>query len=383
MGFPGWKSRVALVIQSSQVPADVTDFPVLLNKENTPQESYEADSGWSALNGGGDLRFSSDSAGNTRLACEVETFVTDNNPANANVSVFVKIPSISSASNTTFYMFYGKAGQSQPARNDTYGLENVWNSGYKGVWHLNQTFADGSVNFTDSTSLNNTGEGKVLDGSPTVSLVDGKWGGKAQRCSNAVAYDTVWAIEIDAGSDLNFSASPMTVTAWLKFIDTTQGWWLGKGDDAGENWQMRGLGINEDGSNRWMWWNRTGGDEDLKSTSSPSNDTWFHWGTSVASDGTLRFYLNGAAAGTESAGSVSSGAGNKVLSIGTGRGDTSARAEPWKGNVDEVRIHNVARSANYILTEYRTTNTPSTFIIEGTPARLKRSQGFMAAFFGM
>ena len=157
MAFPtGWGRRCALVIQSSKVTDTETNFPVLVTEDTLPSEIFDADGSYPALNGGGDIRFSSDEAGNTQLACEIEQFVTDNNPANGKAAVWVKVPSMSSSSNTTIYIWYNKAGESQPAEGDAYGKHAVWDSNYKMVQHMNQDPSGGAGCIIDSTS-NSTG----------------------------------------------------------------------------------------------------------------------------------------------------------------------------------------------------------------------------------
>ena len=70
MAFPtDWGRRCAIVIQSSKVDANLADFPVLLTKDTLPSEMFDHDGSYPALEGGGDIRFSSDEAGETQLAC--------------------------------------------------------------------------------------------------------------------------------------------------------------------------------------------------------------------------------------------------------------------------------------------------------------------------
>jgi len=135
MAFPAdWDCKCALVIQSSKVDADLLDFPVLLTKDTLPSEMFDHTSDNHALEGGGDIRFSSDEAGNTQLACEVVSFSLDD--ADNEAEIWVKIPSVASETNTTFYIWYDKTGETQLAIDATYGAENVWDSAFKMVQHM-------------------------------------------------------------------------------------------------------------------------------------------------------------------------------------------------------------------------------------------------------
>jgi len=175
MAFPdGWLRRCELVIQYGKVGTTLANFPTLITKDTLPSEIFDADGSYPALNGGGDIRFSSDSAGVTQLACEIEQFVTDNDPANGKAAIWVKVPSVSSSSNTTIYIWYNKSGETQPAENDTYGKENVWDSNYKLVQHMNQDPSGSAPQMIDSTSndCDGTSAGTML----TEDLVDAQIG---------------------------------------------------------------------------------------------------------------------------------------------------------------------------------------------------------------
>ena len=129
--------RCELVIQSSQVPASLTDFPLLLTAATLPSEMFDADGSYPALDGGGDIKFSSDEAGATRLSCEIVTFTIDNNPANGTAEIWVKVPSVSGSLNTSLWVWYDLSGESQPDSNAAFGSESVWAAGI-GVYHLDE-----------------------------------------------------------------------------------------------------------------------------------------------------------------------------------------------------------------------------------------------------
>jgi len=335
----------------------------------------DADGGKAALSGGGDLVFSSDSAGSTRLACDVQQFVTDNNPANALVEVYVKIPSVPTASNTVFYMWWGNAAASQPARNASYGMEATWNSSYKAVYHLSEAWGTGADNFKDATASVKHGTGSITAGAPTLSSVAGKWGGKSIRCTDAVSYSKVYQIAISGTSPLDFNVRPSTIEAWIKSYDTQSGWWIGKGSSSNTNWNMRGIGLNT--GDHKVWWNRSAGDTSLKSSGTLSNDTWTNIAVTTASDGSMVFYISGSASGTGGAGTISSENGTDTLLLGTG--NETARQEPWKGNMDEIRILNTQKASTYFSTVYNNHNAPGSFSSYGTTQNMAK-RGLLWAF---
>lgn len=53
-GFPqNWGRKCELIIQSSQITGDLTEFPVLITEATLPQEMFDSDGTYPALNGGG------------------------------------------------------------------------------------------------------------------------------------------------------------------------------------------------------------------------------------------------------------------------------------------------------------------------------------------
>lgn len=380
MAFPiGWKWKAAITIDKTKVGADQTDYPYLLSQENCPTDAMDADGAKPALDGGGDLIFTSDINGVTRLACDVQQFQIDNNPAAALVEVYVKIPSVSASVNTVFYMWWGNASASQPARNAAYGMEATWNSDYKAVYHLTESWGTTADRFKDATANVKHGTGSITAGAPTISSVAGKWGGKSLRCIDAVSHSKVYQIAINGGAPLDFNVRPSTCCAWVKSYDTQQGWIMGKGSDATRNWGLRGLGL--DSSDHKLWWNRNGGDSSVKSSGTLTNDTWTYVAAATAADGSNAFFLQGSASGTSGAGTIASENGTDTLRIGAGGGgDVDARQEPWTGNIDEIRFLNVAKASTYVSTVYNNHNAPGSFSSFGSTIRANTHNDFFSFF---
>lgn len=114
--FPaGWREKIGLLVHHAHVMETVTDMPVLITTACLPDYVVDADGGRAALNGGGDIRFTSDLEGRNLLACHVVSFVTANDPANASAEIWVRIPTLSPTADTMIFMWWKKAGVSQPA----------------------------------------------------------------------------------------------------------------------------------------------------------------------------------------------------------------------------------------------------------------------------
>ena len=138
MAFPDlWARRAPIVI--SAVGSGLVDFPVHLNAACFPSESLDSTSANKAKSDGGDLRFSSDAAGTVELPAEIRRWVQDASPANVRAEVHVKVPALSRTATTTIYVWYANAAATKPAATDPNGSQAVWDSGFVGVYHLDNT----------------------------------------------------------------------------------------------------------------------------------------------------------------------------------------------------------------------------------------------------
>lgn len=135
MAFPvGWARRCAIVIGADQVAGTGTlsDFPVCLTKANLPSEMLDKDGSYPAQMGGGDIRFSSDSAGTTLLPCHVLEFIPADDPANGQALIYVGVD-LSGTVDTTIYVWYSTATRvEQPKYNANTDADGFRGSDY--VW---------------------------------------------------------------------------------------------------------------------------------------------------------------------------------------------------------------------------------------------------------
>jgi len=354
MAFPtGWGRKCKLTIQNGKVPGSLSDFPALLDLTTLPSEMFDADGSYPALNGGGDIRFSSDASGSTQLACEIVTFITDNTPANGEAEIHVKIPSLASATDTDFYVWYNKSGETQPAETDTYGKHNVWNSNFKLVQHMNQDPSGSSPQMIDSTSNSN-------DGTSAGSMTSG----------DSITGQVGKGIDLDGTDDglaiadsTSLDAENITISAWFKASQLTQLQSLiRKGNGSGDDSYTLILNDPADGDIRLYIHDGSWRAGPYKSIS--IDTMYLVHGTY---DGTnLRLYLGGSEVATSPM-AYTGACDITTDEMGVGFRPKTIRDRYFKGLIDEVRVSNIARSANWIETEYNNQNDPATFVIEGTP----------------
>lgn len=122
----GYSYRREFTIDNTKVigASDFTDFTILVNLTNASIKDT-ANGGKVTSSAGNDIRF--ETTGGTKLAHEIERY--DN--VNGQLIAWVKIPTLATASDTDFYMYYGRSGVA--AEQDP---TNAWNSDYKAVVHM-------------------------------------------------------------------------------------------------------------------------------------------------------------------------------------------------------------------------------------------------------
>jgi len=158
MALTGWGRRCELTIQGAEVTGSPSDMIVKLwwdgssLTSNVPQEMMDGDGSYPCLSDGGDIRISSDIDGNTLLNLHIRSITLDNNPANSRLEAALSIDT--TGSNQVVYLWYNKAGESQPAASAAGGYEGVYDICYAAL-PLDETvspFEDFSANGSDATA---------------------------------------------------------------------------------------------------------------------------------------------------------------------------------------------------------------------------------------
>ncbi len=328
-----WAYRKTITIDHTKVGATLTSFPFLVTYAS------DTDLAADAQDDGDDILFTS-ADGSTKLDHEIETF----SGSTGALVAWVEVPSLSSTVDTVLYLYYGN-GSAASQQNVT----GVWDSNFKGVWHLDETVTDEQLTGThnDSTSnVNNMTQG----GNVTVT---GKIG-SAQDLDGTNDY-----IKRANAASLQVT-STFTLSGWVQMdafgagneIDPI----LRKGEGSPNNYQ---LALHDGKSSLYV-----NGSDDTPTVGSStvlSTGTWYYVVATHNSAGTSYVYLNGAQSASGVAAYVAA-TDTRELFIG-GRDDA---LDVSNGRFDEVRISNTARSATWISTEYNNQNTPSTFSSTGS-----------------
>ena len=270
-----------------------------------------------------------------RLATERDFYAST-----SDTSVFwVKQSSISTSTNQSFYMCYGDSGVStDPNLDTTYGATSTWNTNYKAVWHLpNGT----NLTANDSTGVNNATT--ITATASSTGQIDGAAGfnGSAQVITvpNSSSIQLSGAFSEEAWFYENSTANYRTI--------------ISKGNNFSRSMSV----FLNNGSTNSLYYDNVGA---LSLSSSWLLNTWNH--LVLTDDGTnLKAYLNGTNVysntnGVGAAGNIAN------LNIGYAAADSNYS---YSGKLDEVRISNIIRTADWIKTEYNNQNAPQTFLTIG------------------
>jgi hypothetical protein len=148
---PGWDSYRVIEIDNGKVSgdADLSSFPVLIN--HTADWLQRADSEDHVRRADGyDIVFTN-ADNSSLLDFEIEEYDGTYNATHGRLVAWVRIPTLDYNDNTTIRLWYGNSVAS-----DWSNPTGVWDTNYKGVWHLEET-TGGANAIKDSTSNDNDG----------------------------------------------------------------------------------------------------------------------------------------------------------------------------------------------------------------------------------
>jgi len=301
-----------------------------------------------AKSDGSDLRFI-DADNSAVLNYEIEDWETSGYSY-----IWVNVTNISASSSMDhIWIYYNNSGAS-PGENPT----GVWNDNYKGVYH----FGEGSgAMVEDSTANGNDG---------TLSQTD-HWV-TTGKMANAYDFDGVDDY-VDLGLGLGTASyTEITVEAWFK-ADETETTLVTKIDDDGwdEGWSLGAVVV---ANNLGFWVD----DETDAAITSFTDTTSFHFATGTYdSSSDQKIYVDGDWKVTEPDDWTNHGTASVL--IGAGR-DNGGPAYFNDGIIDEVRISNISRSADWIAAQYLSMS--NSFVAFGQQESYKSNCGAAHLFLG-
>ena len=292
---------------------------------------------------GYDIIFTSDAAGNTQLDHEIEKYVA----ATGEIVMWVRIPTLLYNSDTVIYMWYGKSGASDPSTTAT------WNSNYKMVQHMKDATTS---TILDSTDNDNDGAKKDVNepAEADAKIAKGQhFDGSDDYITSPTILDNPPAngsisliVKPDNDSeaeDKRFLVKINNETAGERgFIDLYWSASAGAGSRFITARKMLDAGVIA-----------------LVSTTELTSASYLFITTTWGADG-FKLFINGVLEDSNAATSSWANGTLRDFILG-GYNWGGSIVQPFDGKIDEVRVSDVQRTADWQVTEYNNQNSPSTF----------------------
>jgi len=339
-GNYAFSDPITLNTTSLGITSNLTNFPALLSIQdnNLIISSVCTDKVYFPNGPNYDFAFY-DPSTSAELYYQIESY----NQTTGTLLVWVQIPTLTYASNKTIEFYYGS--KTPTITHNTAFYNNTWGSDYKGVFHFNESTYTGSV--TDGTAAANTG---TTSNMTSANLVTGKIG-------NAYSFN---------GSSTKITFSPITVTgaftisAWVKLAAT--------GVDQKVMTNQAAAGGSTGGYKLGVFTTNIPESETATAVDRGSTPTapalasgvW-HYLQGVYNGSTLSTYVDGTQYGILS--TTTNPSSTTAYYIGAGEGGTQYF---FNGTIDEARVSNVAKSADWIKAEYVDQNSPTSFTTVGS-----------------
>ena len=325
-----WQHKAKLTVAGYRDGKPLQGFPALLHvDERIPGFRWDQ-----LVEGGHDLRFT-DADASVALPYEVEAWAPGKT-----ARVWVRTPDLTPT--TSIWIWWGNPACTSPPPYSTDG--STWGPDHVGVWHM------GGVpdQVRDSSPAANHGQGKAL----------------GQAVPGVIGTGIHFDGEKGAAkltSILPIGKTDNTVSLWLNVpkpgteglgLKERVGIILGNfGDKPNSNWELHATGEM-----RWHW---DRGRPDLRGKIDLRDGSWHHlaWVRERQSD-TLRIYVDGKL-GNECSGSGADITFTTRHAIGA---DNRGKGSPhFHGKMDELRISQSARSADWIRASAANQSSPDSF----------------------
>lgn len=352
----GFTYYATITIDPTKVPnTDQSNFPVLISGTydgtgGEPDLRTTSNGGNVQNSSGYDIGFYTNSDCTTgKMDWEMESY----NAATGGVNYWVRVSTVSSSANTIFYICYGDSAVSSDQSNPT----SVWDSNFLGVWHLKEdptaNSCGASKDMCDSTSNGNDAASQNGDSADqSTQVING-----GLHFDNDVG-EVVERLDVADTAALS-SLTAFTLSTWVKLgRDVFTNPIISKGNTAGDKeYRFR---LVSDVPDRWNCHLSSNGSNELGGSYALEATTG-QWYYAVCTwDGSnINIYVDGSLGVSPAASGTMYDAG--VDLVMASYSDGSEYNHALEGDMDEVRISNIARSADWIATEYNNQDSPSTF----------------------
>jgi len=339
-----YKYYRTITIDKDKVGIDNADttisggFPVLLTISGTYLKNT-ANGGRIENAQGWDIKFTEDDR-TTHLCYEIQSY----DSSAGTLMAWVKIDPLSKATDTDFMMHYGNSSITEP----TCDTPNTWTNDFEAVYHMedDSDSPDVSESVEDHPGLYSDDAGLVDTSSATVS---GKIGNALTFNDNKVTLSGI------------HSSGHRTLSAWVRTSSSTKQDIINNEQDT---WSLR---IVEQLSGPPSFTILTvGGYASADFGSTQYDGEWHHLVGTYDGDA-VRIYVDAVEGTPDTApsGDLIPITGDTLVGV-----HANLSSNPVIGDIDEVRIANIARSHDWIKTEFNNQDSPSTFYVVGEEFRV-------------
>jgi len=333
-----WQYRSPVTVHSTAPGASaLTDFPLLVDSTQENWRSVAA-GGRIVHPDGADFVFTL-ADGQTRLAHEIETY----DPVTGHLTAWVRLPELALQHETTIYAYYGNIGAATLSSGS-----DVWTE-YASVYHFSEDLVAAAAT-CNAQACDSTANGHHLSGAGMLGsdFVPGPIG-------NAVSFTR-------AGTGLyaeNYvlAGSALTISVWLRATQSSaMGYPVSLPYSSVPGWN--GFDIATDVGGVSAHSTTEAGFQSTARLFDYANAAYHH--VAAAFDGTtVSLYLDGQLA--------SVGAHDGTLCLSANELNVGYFSRHWpgyrfKGQLDEVRLAEVARAADWLRTEYLNQSSPGTMV---------------------
>ncbi|MHA2324967.1 MAG: DUF2341 domain-containing protein, partial [Promethearchaeota archaeon] len=334
----------------TEITQNLTNFPLLINDISINWKNT-SNGGHVGQVDGGDILFTS-SDGITKLDHEIEKY----EPATGELIAWVNVPTISLGLDTDIFIYYGNATVT-----DQWNVTGTWVSDYLGVWHLKDSPSGVIDEIKDSTS--NLNDGYTVGSMSSNDLVNSKIG---------------LGLELDGTNDMiivNESASldsindEGTLSLWINWVNSSDGEYqriMVSSNTFPDRTDGLEWTVQPDGDVFFYPWEGNANIYNL-ATDPFTNDQWHHLVVTLQySTKDVVLFLDGTILSLSIENVPLQWTQLASIDDWLWGGHNYYPDSYFTGLFDEIRVSDVVRSSDWIITEYNNQYDPNSFYSVGS-----------------
>jgi VCBS repeat-containing protein len=332
-----WLNRQQITLDNSASSGNLNQFPVLIEFDFNDIDFSKIKAG------GADIRFR-DSDG-SELYYEIQDW--DDTPGAESAKIWVNVAQLNNSGTDSIYLYYNNE-----AATDAQDPNRTWNAAYTGVYHLGESGTGAADDYKDSSGAGNHAQGGGGSGSATPTLTTS---GKIDDGQ-----------DFDGSNDfINFASTDFgntfTFEAWIKPDPTSSSHQniVANSSTGADDDGFRFFFRRDTGKILFETGNGSSGNGASTATGVIDFNQWNHIAVSVdRTTGTATIFHNGVDVTTDNTVRTDFNT-NGVWRLG----QFLDGGFKFKGEIDEFRVSDVARSADWIETSRlnQLSNTLATF----------------------